>query len=122
MTDTYIDSISRYLLPLSSVQILYGKLSDIFGRRNLLIFVYVVFGLGCLLCGLARTMDQLIMARAVSGMGGGGFNTLATIVLADMIPLRQRGTFQGYRDLVFALGLGAGSLGGFITETIGWRW
>ena len=85
-------------------------------------FAYVTFGVGCLLCGLAQTMDQLIIARAISGVGGGGFNTLATIVLSDLIPLRQRGTFQGYRDLVFALGLGTGSLGGLVTETIGWRW
>ncbi len=67
-------------------------------------------------------MNQLIAARAVAGVGGGGFNTLATIVLADIIPLRQRGTFQGYRDLIFAVGLGVGSLGGFITESLGWRW
>ena len=67
-------------------------------------------------------MDQLIIARAICGVGGGGFHTLATIVLADLIPLRQRGTFQGYRDVIFAVGLGAGSLGGLITERVGWRW
>lgn len=67
-------------------------------------------------------MNQLIVARAISGVGGGGFNTLATIVLADMIPLRRRGTFQGYRDLVFAVGLGAGTCGGWVTERVGWRW
>ncbi len=112
----------RYLLPLSSFQLLYGRLCDIFGRKPLFIFAYLTFGLGCLFCGLARTMDELIVARALTGMAG-GFNTLASIVVSDMIPLRKRGTWQGYRNLVFALGLGAGSLGGgVLADKLGWRW
>lgn len=67
-------------------------------------------------------MDELIVARAIAGIGGGGLNTLATIVLSDIVPLRQRGTWQGYRNLAYAIGLGAGSLGGAITDHVGWRW
>ena len=66
-------------------------------------------------------MNQLIIARAITGMAG-GFNTVASIVLADLVPLRKRGTWQGWRNLVFAVGLGAGSCGGWITDAIGWRW
>ena len=68
-------------------------------------------------------MDQLIVARTISGVGGGGINTLATIVLVDLIPLRQRVMCQGYVDLIFAVvGLRTGSLGGLITERVQWRW
>jgi MFS family permease len=54
---------------------LYGKLSDIFGRKACLLSAYTIFGLGCLFCGLARTMDELIYARAFAGIGGGGMTT-----------------------------------------------
>lgn len=66
-------------------------------------------------------MNQLILARAITGLAG-GFNTLASIVLSDIIPLRKRGVWQAWRNLVFAAGMGAGSCGGWITDTIGWRW
>ena len=54
---------------------LYGKLSDIFGRKTCLLFAYTVFAVGCLLCGLSRTMTELIASRALSGIGGGGMQT-----------------------------------------------
>lgn len=69
---------TRYLLPLSSFQLLYGRLSTLFGRRPLFIFAYSTFLLGCLGCGIARSMPELIAARVVAGVGGGGFNTLAS--------------------------------------------
>ena len=112
----------RYLLTLSSFQILYGKLSDIYGRRNLFLFAYVTFGLGCLFCGLSQTMIQLILSRVVVGIGGGGFITLSVVVISDLVPLRRRGTWQALRNLMFAVGLSAGSMGGIITDKLGWRW
>ena len=66
-------------------------------------------------------MNQLIIARAITGLAG-GFNSIASIVLSEMVPLRKRGVWQAGRNLVFAVGLGVGSCGGFITETVGWRW
>ena len=67
-------------------------------------------------------MDQLIAARALAGIGGGGFDTLASIVLSDIIPLRQRGVWQGYRNVVYAAGLAVGTLmGGLCADSIGWR-
>ena len=112
---------TAYLLPLSSLQLLYGTLSLSLGIKPLFLFAYAAFGLGCLLCGLAQSMNQLIVARAITGLAG-GFCTLASIVLASYVPLRKRGVWQGWRNLVFAMGLGVGSAGGWVTEKVGWRW
>ena len=113
----------RYLLTQTAFQPLYGRLSEIFGRKTTLLFAFAIFGLGCLFCGLARTMNQLIVARAFAGIGGGGQTTLVAIILSDVISLRERGTWQGYNNIVFAAGLGVGApLGGFFTDHFGWRW
>ncbi|GBE88178.1 Vacuolar membrane amino acid uptake transporter fnx2 [Sparassis crispa] len=112
-----------YMLTLTSFQPLYGKLSDIFGRKACLIFAYAVFALGSLFCGLARSMPQLIVARAVAGIGGGGMSTVATIIMSDVVPLRKRGTWQGIANIAFASGSATGApLGGVLADTIGWRW
>ncbi|KAI0354395.1 MFS general substrate transporter [Trametes cingulata] len=112
-----------YMLSMTSFQPLYGKLSDIFGRKSCLIFAYTVFALGCLFCGLARNMTELIAARALAGIGGGGMTTLASIVMSDVAPLRQRGTLQGFGNIAFAAGQATGApLGGFLADSVGWRW
>ncbi|KAJ3780548.1 member of the major facilitator superfamily [Lentinula aff. detonsa] len=112
-----------YMLTLTSFQPLYGKLSDIFGRKSCLLMAYMIFALGCLLCGLSRTMDQLIWARALAGIGGGGMSTVVSIILSDIVPLRSRGVWQGVINIVFASGSSVGApLGGFLADTIGWRW
>lgn len=114
---------TAYFLTLTAFQPLYGKLSDIFGRKQCLLFAYVVFGLGCLLCGLARNMTQLIVARGIQGVGGGGMSTVVSILLSDIVPLRERGTWQGYINVVWASGSAAGApIGGLLSDTIGWRW
>ncbi|KAI9784048.1 MAG: hypothetical protein M1816_001079 [Peltula sp. TS41687] len=114
---------TAYFLTQTSFQPLYGKLSDIFGRKTALLFSFGIFGLGSLFCGLARSMAELITARALAGIGGGGLTTLAAIVLSDVIPLRDRGTWQGYSNLVFATGQGIGApLGSFLADYTGWRW
>ena len=66
-------------------------------------------------------MNQLIVARAITGLAG-GFNTQASIILSEIVPLKKRGVWQAGRNLVYAVGLSLGSCGGWITETIGWRW
>ncbi|KAF5390042.1 hypothetical protein D9757_003893 [Collybiopsis confluens] len=112
-----------YMLTLTSFQPLYGKLSDIFGRKSCLLIAYVIFALGCLFCGLARTMEELIVARALAGIGGGGMSTVVSIIMSDIIPLRSRGVWQGIINIVFATGSSVGApLGGFLSDTIGWRW
>lgn len=98
-------------------------MSDIFGRKPALLFGYAVFGLGCLFCGLARNMNELLAARALAGVGGGGMTTVVSIMMSDIVPLRERGTWQGYINVIYAFGSGAGApLGGVLADTIGWRW
>ncbi|KIM86978.1 hypothetical protein PILCRDRAFT_815427 [Piloderma croceum F 1598] len=112
-----------YLLTLTSFQPLYGKLSDIFGRKACLLFAYAVFAIGSLFCGLSHNMTQLIAARALAGVGGGGMTTVASIIMSDIVPLRSRGTWQGLMNIVFATGSAAGApLGGLLADSIGWRW
>ncbi|KAI4217563.1 MAG: hypothetical protein LQ351_000159 [Letrouitia transgressa] len=114
---------TAYFLTLTSFQPLYGKLSDIFGRKPALLFAYSVFGLGCLFCGLARNMDELIAARAFAGMGGGGMATVMSILMSDIVPLRERGTWQGILNIIYAAGAGCGApLGGMLSDLFSWRW
>lgn len=114
---------TAYFLTLSSFQPLYGKMSDIFGRKSCLLFGYAVFGLGCLWCGLARNMNELIAARAFAGIGGGGMTTVVSIIMSDIVPLRERGTWQGIINIIYALGAGCGApLGGLLADRVSWRW
>ncbi|KAI9725484.1 MAG: hypothetical protein M1828_003155 [Chrysothrix sp. TS-e1954] len=114
---------TAYFLTLTSFQPLYGKLSDIFSRTSCLLTAYLIFGLGCLFCGLAQDMNQLIAARAFAGIGGGGMTTVVSILLSDVIPLKERGTWQGYINIIYASGAGAGApMGGVFADGPGWRW
>ncbi|TID22870.1 MFS general substrate transporter [Venturia nashicola] len=113
---------TAYFLTLTAFQPLYGKLSDIFGRKPCLLFAYTVFGLGCLFCGIANDMNQLILARAFAGIGGGGMTTVVSILLSDAVSLRERGQWQGYINILYASGAATGApLGGILSDTIGWR-
>ncbi|KAF8209487.1 member of the major facilitator superfamily [Mycena galopus ATCC 62051] len=114
---------TAYMMTLTSFQPLYGKMSDIFGRKPCLLFAYAVFALGCLCCGFARTLPELIFARGLAGIGGGGMSTVASIIMSDIVPLRSRGTWQGVLNIIYASGSASGApLGGFLADTIGWRW
>jgi MFS family permease len=114
---------TSYFLTLSAFQPLYGKLSDIFGRKECLLFAYFIFGLGSTLCGFARNMGELIAARAFAGIGGGGMSVCTSVLLSDIVGLRERGTWQGYVNIIYAAGAGSGApLGGLLADSIGWRW
>lgn len=114
---------TAYFLTLTSCQPLFGKLSDIFGRKACLLFGYIVFGLGCLWCGLAPNIEHLIAARAFAGVGGGAMTTCLSVLLSDVCTLRERGTWQGYVNIIYAAGAAAGApLGGLAADSIGWRW
>ncbi|KAI1648451.1 MFS general substrate transporter [Daldinia loculata] len=114
---------TSYFLTLTVFQPLYGRLSDIFGRKECLLFGYAVFGLACLGCGLSRDIVELCVARAIAGIGGGGMNAVVTILVTDLVSLRDRGLFQGYINVVYTAGMVSGApIGGLIADTIGWRW
>ncbi|KAL2848133.1 hypothetical protein BJY01DRAFT_233999 [Aspergillus pseudoustus] len=114
---------TSYFLTLTSFQPLYGKLSDIFGRKACLLFAYAIFGIGCLGCGIAQNIYQLIAARVFQGIGGGGMTTVVSILMSDIIPLRDRGVWQGIINIIYATGSGIGApLGGILSDYIGWRW
>ncbi|KAL8709196.1 MAG: hypothetical protein Q9220_006076 [cf. Caloplaca sp. 1 TL-2023] len=99
---------TAYFLSMTCSQPLYGKLSDVFGRKSCLLVAYAIFGIGSLGCGLAATMPGLIAARAVQGIGGGGLLIVVTVLLSDFISLRERGTYQGYLNIFGAVGATSG--------------
>lgn len=122
-----------YLIANSACQPLSGKLTDIFSRRTGLVFSNIFFAVGTLICGLAPTAEVLILGRVVAGIGGGGLSCIATFVTSDLIPLRKRGVWQGYGNLVFGAGMGTGGIfGGVCADKLhiyvggklveGWRW
>jgi MFS family permease len=100
-----------------------GRISDIFGRKSAYLFAQAAFVVGSVLCGMAPNLEFLIVARIVAGIGGGGLNTMSSVITSDLVTLRERGVYQGYANTAFACGgtLGA-PLGGWITERIGWRY
>jgi MFS family permease len=114
---------SGYLITNAAFQPLSGKLTDIYGRRAGLVFASTFFALGTLMCGLATEAWVIILGRLIAGAGGGCLNTISTFVASDLIPLRKRGVWQGIGNIVFGTGMGLGGVfGGYINDTIGWRW
>ncbi|MCW5746940.1 MAG: MFS transporter [Alphaproteobacteria bacterium] len=115
--------VSAYVLATTSTMPLYGKLSDQYGRKPLLYGAVGLFLVGSILSGCAQSMTQLILSRAVQGMGAGGLLPLAQIIVADLVPPRQRGRYQGWIGAVFALCSVLGPvLGGIITDALSWHW
>ncbi|KAK3349780.1 major facilitator superfamily domain-containing protein [Lasiosphaeria hispida] len=114
---------TSYLITSTAFQPLYGRFSDMFGRRICFFISTLAFMAGCFGCSVSQTMLQLNMARGLTGFGGGGLITMATIINSDMIPFKQRGMYQAMQNILVGFGavLGA-SLGGVIAESIGWRW
>lgn len=113
---------TSYLLSVCCFTPLYGRLSDILGRRGAMLLGLTLFGAGTICCGIAPSMEALIAARAVAGMGGGGIMTVSSVTLTDLVPLKQRGLYQGLANVMFGLGSGIGGpLGGWMNDTFGWR-
>ncbi|KAF3389300.1 Multidrug resistance protein fnx1 [Penicillium rolfsii] len=114
---------TSYLISNAACQPLSGRLTDIYSRRWGLVFSNVVFALGNLICGLAKTQWAIILGRVVAGVGGGGLTAISTFVTSDLIPLRKRGVWQGIGNICYGAGMGLGGVfGGLINDTLGWRW
>ncbi len=113
--------VTTYLLTSTAVTPLYGKISDIAGRRVTLLVAIGIFMLGSILCALAPTMLALILARALQGLGGGGLISLAQTIIADIVSPKERPRYQGYIASVYATSSVAGpALGGFMAEKLHW--
>lgn len=113
--------VTAYLLAATVVTPLYGKLSDIYGRRPVLLGGIGIFVLGSIACALSPSMSLLIASRALQGLGGGGLIAMAQIIVGDAVPPRERGRYQGYFGAVFAASSIAGPvLGGVFAEHLHW--
>ncbi|WP_431858991.1 MDR family MFS transporter [Azospirillum sp.] len=115
--------VTAYMLASTATTPIYGKLSDLYGRKRILQIAIWLFLAGSLLCGLAQSMTQLIVFRGLQGLGGGGLMALAFTIIGDVVAPRERGRYQGYIGGVFALASVAGPLlGGLFTEKLSWHW
>ncbi|KAL1409048.1 hypothetical protein Q8F55_005872 [Vanrija albida] len=114
---------TSYMVANCTFQLMYGRLSDIFGRKHCLVLSLALLVLGNLLCGFARTAVQLYVFRAISGVGGGGATNLAMIIVSDVVPLKERGKYQSFLSVAISLGNAAGPfIGGGLATAGQWRW
>jgi EmrB/QacA subfamily drug resistance transporter len=112
-----------YLLATTATTPLWGKISDLYGRRLIFQIAIGLFLIGSALSGLSQNMPQLIGFRALQGIGGGGLFSIAFAIIGDVIPPRDRGRYQGYFGGMFGMASVAGPLlGGWLTDGPGWRW
>jgi EmrB/QacA subfamily drug resistance transporter len=114
---------TAYMLTSTVTVPLYGKLGDVYGRKRLFLLSIVVFLIGSALCGAAQSMTQLVVFRAIQGIGAGGLFPLSLAVIGNIVPPRDRGRWQGLIGAVFAAASIIGpAVGGFIVDNTTWRW
>ncbi|XP_006458763.1 hypothetical protein AGABI2DRAFT_115784 [Agaricus bisporus var. bisporus H97] len=114
---------TAYLLATCTFTPLYGRLCNVLGRKGANQTALFFAAAGCVMCGLSNSMEMLILARFLAGMGGGGVFTTSSIIVSDMYSIRSRGLAQGVASVFNGLGLGLGGpFGGLITDWLGWRW
>jgi len=114
---------SAYLLTSTTTIPLYGRLADLYGRKRVLLVAMVLFLAGSLLCGLAQSMSQLVLFRALQGLGAGGILPVTLTILGDLFPIEQRARLQGLTSAVWGAAAVAGpSVGAAVTDLAGWRW
>jgi EmrB/QacA subfamily drug resistance transporter len=115
--------VSAYLVASTITTPIYGRLSDLYGRRPVLLISIGLFVGASVLCALSLTMVQLIASRFLQGIGGGGLRSVTQAIVADIIPPRERGRYQGYFSSVFAVSSTVGPvLGGFFSDYLSWHW
>ncbi|KAI4844389.1 putative efflux pump antibiotic resistance protein [Aureobasidium sp. EXF-8845] len=114
---------TSYLLTQAIFQPPIAALSDVFGRQAIFLLAISLFTVGSIICCLSHGITSMLVGRSIKGIGGGGIMSINLIILSDIIPLRQRAQYQGYLQLVFALGTNiAPAIGGLIVEKTTWRW
>jgi MFS family permease len=114
---------SAYILAQCVAQPLYGKMADIYGRKACLQASYVLFVIGTMGSGLGRSMGQVILGRVIQGAGGAGMVSMVSIVVTDLVPLREVASLWSYVNVLQTTGRSCGGfLGGWLTQTLGWRW
>jgi MFS family permease len=114
---------TSFLITSTSIQLVNGRFSDIFGRKTCLIAALAIMGLGNLFSGCSRTPAELFATRAFTGFGAGAINALVQITISDITKLEERGYYFGIMGIAVAFGNGLGPVvGGFLTEKTSWRW
>ncbi|OHW98682.1 major facilitator superfamily transporter [Colletotrichum incanum] len=114
---------TSFLIASTAFQLINGRLSDIFGRKNLLMICLALMAVGDILCGFSKTKEQLFAFRAIAGIGGGGINSIVMIIVSDITTLENRGKYQGVLGAVLALANGVGPfVGGAVVQESTWRW
>jgi MFS family permease len=114
---------SAYLIAQSAATPIWGKVSDIFGRKPILLVTNAIFFVGSLLAAVSVNIDMLIAARAIQGIGGGGLITLVNIAISDLFSVRDRGMYFGMIGGVWALASSLGPVvGGLFTQKVSWRY
>ncbi|MCZ8381048.1 MDR family MFS transporter [Mycobacterium sp. CPCC 205372] len=115
--------VTSYLLASTIATAIVGKLGDLFGRKLVFQVAILFFLAGSVLCGLSESMTMLVASRALQGIGGGAIMVTATALIGEVIPLRDRGRYQGALGAVFGVTTVVGPLlGGFFTDHLTWRW
>lgn len=115
--------VTAYLLTSTAATPIYGKLSDIYGRRAMLLPALALFIAASMACGFAQSLPQLIIARALQGLGGAGLFAMAQAAVADVVSPRERGRYQGYMASMWGVSSIAGPIvGGWATDHLSWRW
>ncbi|KAG0230762.1 hypothetical protein BGW41_002398 [Actinomortierella wolfii] len=112
-----------YVITFNAFQGLYGRFSNVLGRKVTFFMAIAIFVLGSILSGVSRSIDMFLACRAVTGIGAGGIFSLSNIVIADLVSIRDRGKFQGFISAVFAISALTGPvLGGAFVDKVTWRW
>lgn len=114
---------TAYIAAQCVAQPLYGKLSDIYGRKSCLQASYLLFAIGTAGAALGRSMGEVIAGRAIQGAGGAGMVSMVSIIITDLVPIHEVASLRSYVNVCQTTGRSCGGvIGGFLTQTLGWRW